>query len=338
MKRFAVRRTLLLAGAALIGGVALSGCTPKAPPSIGFSIDDMRIERWVRDRDYFVAAAKDLGVTVKVRSADGDEERQIRQIESFIEKKVDAIVIVPMNAKVLTKTVELAKQAGIKVISYDRLILDADIDAYISFDNERVGAMQAEGVVKAVPKGNYFLLGGAPTDNNAKLLREGQMKVLKPYVDKGDIKLVGDAWVTDWNPAEAQSIVSRVLAQNDNKIDAIVASNDGTAGGALLAIDSARVPGKVAISGQDAEEAACKRVLQGTQTMTVYKPLKLIATEAAKMTTAMIKGDAVNFTHKLNNGKKQVDSLLLTPVALTKENMDVVVKDGFYTREQLGMK
>jgi D-xylose transport system substrate-binding protein len=338
MRRLVVRRTLLIAAGALAGSALLSGCTPKAPPVIGFSIDDMRIERWVRDRDYFVEAAKALGVNVKVRSADGDEQRQIQQIEGFIEKKVAAIVIVPNNAKVLTKTIDMAKQAGIKVISYDRMILDADVDAYISFDNERVGAMQAEGVVKAMPKGDYFLLGGAPTDNNAKLLREGQMKVLKPYIDKGDIKLIGDQWVTDWNPNEAQAIITKVLAQNDNKIDGIVASNDGTAGGAIQALTTVKLAGKVAVSGQDADVDACKRVLAGTQTMTVYKPLKLIATEAAKLTVAMLKGDQVSFTTKLDNGRKKVDSLLLQPTTLTKENMHVVVDDGFFTKEDLGMK
>ena len=338
MKRFAVRRTLLLAGAALVGNALLSGCTPKAPPVIGFSIDDMRIERWARDRDFFVDAAKDLGVSVKVRSADGDQDRQIQQIESLIEKKVAALVIVPNNAKVLAKAVDMAKQAGIKVISYDRLILDADIDAYISFDNERVGAMQAEGVVKAMPKGNYFLLGGAPTDNNAKMLREGQMKVLKPYIDKGDIKVVGDAWVNDWSPAEAQAIMTKAFGQSEDKINAVVASNDGTAGGALQAFAAAKLSEKIAISGQDADPDACKRVLEGSQTMTVYKPLKLIATEAAKLTVAMIKGDSVSFTGKVDNGKKKVDAMLLTPTALTKENMDIVVKDGFYTKEQIGMK
>ncbi|KHL06963.1 UNVERIFIED_CONTAM: sugar ABC transporter substrate-binding protein, partial [Mumia flava] len=167
----------------------------KAHPEIGFCIDDLRVERWSRDRDYFVAAAEKLGAKVSVQSADASEQRQISQIENLISRGVDVIVIVPFNSKALTNVVAEAKKAGIKVVSYDRLILDADVDAYISFDNEKVGELQAQGVFNVRPKGNYFLLGGAPTDNNAKMLRQGQLKVLQPAIDRGDIKVVGSQWV-----------------------------------------------------------------------------------------------------------------------------------------------
>jgi len=178
----------------------------KDKPEIGFCIDDLRVERWSRDRDYFVAAATKLGAKVSVQSADASEERQISQIENLISRGVDVIVIVPFNSKTLGNVVAEAKKAGIKVVSYDRLILDADVDAYISFDNEKVGEMQAQGVFNAQPKGNYFLLGGAPTDNNAKMLREGQMKILKPAIDRGDIKIVGQQWVPEWSAATALRI------------------------------------------------------------------------------------------------------------------------------------
>lgn len=230
MKSF--KRTLLATALALL---ALPVMADSAHPKIGFSIDDLRLERWSRDRDYFVAAAEKLDAKVFVQSADANEQKQISQIENLISRGVDVIVIVPFNATVLTNAVAEAKKAGIKVVSYDRLILNADIDAYISFDNEKVGEMQASGVLQAAPKGNYFLLGGAPTDNNAKVLREGQMKVLQPAIDKGDIKIVGQQWVKEWNPTEALSIVENALTRNNNKIDAIVASNDATAGGAIQA-------------------------------------------------------------------------------------------------------
>jgi len=226
-----------------------------------------------------------------VQSADANEQKQISQIENLISRGVDVIVIVPFNATVLTNAIAEAKKAGIKVVSYDRLILNADIDAYISFDNEKVGEMQANGVLQAAPKGNYFLLGGAPTDNNAKVLREGQMKVLQPAIDKGDIKIVGQQWVKEWNPTEALSIVENALTRNNNKIDAIVASNDATAGGAIQALAAQKLAGKVPISGQDADLAAVKRVIDGTQTMTVYKPLKLIATEAAKLSVQLARNE-----------------------------------------------
>lgn len=337
---FAKRRSVL---GSLVAGAVLASITLAAPlahaskdhPVIGFCIDDLRVERWSRDRDYFVAAAQKLGATVSVQSADASEERQISQIENLISRGVDVIVIVPFNSKTLGNVVAEAKKAGIKVVSYDRLILDADVDAYISFDNEKVGELQAKGVYDAQPKGNYFLLGGAPTDNNAKMLREGQMKVLKPAIDRGDIKVVGQQWVPEWSAATAMRIVEDALTANNNKIDAIVASNDGTAGGAIQALAAQKLAGKVPISGQDADLAAVKRVMAGTQTMTVYKPIKLIATEAAQLSVDLAKGKKPAFNAQYDNGKKKVDTVLLQPTVLTKKNVDVVVKDGFYTQAQL---
>ena len=337
---FAKRRSVL---GSLVAGAVLASITLAAPlahaskdhPVIGFCIDDLRVERWSRDRDYFVAAAQKLGATVSVQSADASEERQISQIENLISRGVDVIVIVPFNSKTLGNVVAEAKKAGIKVVSYDRLILDADVDAYISFDNEKVGELQAKGVYDAQPKGNYFLLGGAPTDNNAKMLREGQMKVLKPAIDRGDIKVVGQQSVPEWSAATAMRIVEDALTANNNKIDAIVASNDGTAGGAIQALAAQKLAGKVPISGQDADLAAVKRVMAGTQTMTVYKPIKLIATEAAQLSVDLAKGKKPAFNAQYDNGKKKVDTVLLQPIVLTKKNVDVVVKDGFYTQAQL---
>jgi len=306
-----------------------------AKPVIGFSIDDLRVERWARDRDYFTAAAKELGADVIVTSADANEQKQVNQVENMISQKVDAVVIVPMNSKVFGEVIDEAHKAGVKVLSYDRLILNADEDAYISFDNERVGYLEAEGVFKAKPEGNYYLLGGAPTDNNAKLLRVGQMKVIQAAVDSGKIKIVGSQWVPEWSPTTAMSIMENALTAANNKIDAVIASNDGTAGGAIQALAAQNLAGKVPISGQDADLAAVKRVVAGTQTVTVYKPLKLIASEAAKLTVKLIKGEKPEFNAELDNGTKKVPSLLLTPIPLTKDNIDTVIKDGFYTKEQV---
>jgi len=338
---FAKRRSIL---GSFIAGAVLAGISLAAPlahaskdkPVIGFCIDDLRVERWARDRDYFVAAAQKLGATVSVQSADASEERQISQIENLISRGVDVIVIVPFNSKTLGNVVAEAKKAGIKVISYDRLILDADVDAYISFDNEKVGELQAKGVYDAQPKGNYFLLGGAPTDNNAKMLREGQLKVLQPAIDRGDIKVVGQQWVPEWSAATALRIVEDALTANNNKIDAIVASNDGTAGGAIQALAAQKLAGKVPISGQDADLAAVKRVIAGTQTMTVYKPIKLIASNAATLAVDLAKGIKPAYNAQYDNGKKKVDTVLLQPTQLTKDNVNLVVKDGFYTQAQIG--
>ncbi|WP_438392272.1 D-xylose ABC transporter substrate-binding protein [Caballeronia sp. DA-9] len=336
----AMRRSILasLACSAMFASISVIPSlahASKDKPEIGFCIDDLRVERWSRDRDYFVAAATKLGAKVSVQSADASEARQISQIENLISRGVDVIVIVPFNSKTLGNVVAEAHKAGIKVVSYDRLILDADVDAYISFDNEKVGEMQAQGVFNAQPKGNYFLLGGAPTDNNAKMLREGQMKILRPAIDRGDIKVVGQQWVPEWSAATALRITEDALTANNNKIDAIVASNDGTAGGAIQALAAQKLAGKVPISGQDADLAAVKRLVDGTQTMTVYKPLKLIAGDAAKLAVDLAKGQPPAYNAKYDNGKKQVDTVLLQPTLLTKSNVDTVVKDGFYTQSQL---
>jgi D-xylose transport system substrate-binding protein len=307
-------------------------------PKIGFSIDDLRLERWARDRDYFTAAAEKLGAKVYVQSADASEQRQISQIENLISRGVDVLVIVPYNATVLQNAIREAKKAKIKVVSYDRLILNADVDAYISFDNKAVGELQAQSLVALKPKGNYYLLGGAPTDNNAKILREGQLKVLQPLADKGDIKIVGKQWVKDWSASEAMAIVENALTANGNKIDAVVASNDATAGGAIQALAAQKLAGKVVVSGQDADLAAVRRVIAGTQTMTVYKPLREIASNAANLAVQLVRNQKPAYNSQLDNGFKKVDTLLLKPVMLNKANVDLLVKDGFYTQSQLAGK
>ncbi|WP_292041089.1 D-xylose ABC transporter substrate-binding protein [Massilia sp. UBA6681] len=307
-------------------------------PKIGFSIDDLRLERWARDRDYFTAAAQKLGAKVYVQSADASEQRQIAQIENLISRGVDVLVIVPYNATVLNNAIREAKKAKIKVVSYDRLILNADVDAYVSFDNKAVGELQAQSLVNLKPKGNYYLLGGAPTDNNAKILREGQMKVLQPLVDKGDIKIVGKQWVKDWSASEAMAIVENALTASGNKIDAVVASNDGTAGGAIQALAAQKLAGKVVVSGQDADLAAVRRVIAGTQTMTVYKPLRALASNAANVAVQLVRNQKPAYNAQMHNGVKNVDSLLLKPVLLNKSNVDLLVKDGFYTQAQLAGK
>lgn len=321
----------------LTGGVGVAHADA-TNPKIGFSIDDLRLERWARDRDYFTAAAQKLGAKVYVQSADASEQRQIAQIENLISRGVDVLVIVPYNATVLNNAIREAKKARIKVVSYDRLILNADVDAYVSFDNKAVGELQAQSLVNLKPKGNYYLLGGAPTDNNAKILREGQMRVLQPLVDKGDIKIVGKQWVRDWSASEAMAIVENALTASGNKIDAVVASNDGTAGGAIQALAAQKLAGKVVVSGQDADLAAVRRVIAGTQTMTVYKPLRALAANAASVAVQLVRNQKPAYNAQMHNGVKNVDSLLLKPVLLNKSNVDLLVKDGFYTQAQLAGK
>ncbi|MEQ4530792.1 MAG: D-xylose ABC transporter substrate-binding protein [Mixta sp.] len=303
---------------------------------IGMAIDDLRLERWQKDRDIFVKKAEALGASVFVQSANGSEETQMAQIENMINRGVDVLVIIPYNGQVLSNVIAEAKQEGIKVLAYDRMINNADIDFYISFDNEKVGELQAQSIVKQVPQGNYFLMGGSPVDNNARLFRDGQMKVLKPLIDSGKIKVVGDQWVDAWLPENALKIMENALTANNNHIDAVVASNDATAGGAIQALSAQGLAGKVAISGQDADLAAIKRIMNGTQTMTVYKPISKLADEAAKIAVQLGDGKQPQSNATLNNGKKAVPAWLLTPIPVDKSNIDsTVVADGFHKKSDL---
>ncbi|WML41316.1 D-xylose ABC transporter substrate-binding protein [Neobacillus sp. OS1-2] len=298
---------------------------------IGLSVSDLTLERWQHDRDIFVEKAKGLGADVFVQSANGDEAKQLSQIQNMLSQGIDALVIIAINSDSLTTVVDQAKQEGIPVLAYDRLINNSDVSAYVSFDNVRVGEMQAEYVVKNVPKGNYFMLGGSPTDNNAKMFREGQMNVIQPLVDKGDIKIIGDQWAKNWDANEAMKIMENALTANKNKIDAVVASNDATAGGAIQALSAQNMDGKVAISGQDADLAAVQRIVEGKQSMTVYKPIKTIATKSAEVAVQLAKGEKVEGSEKVNNGKVDVPFIKLDPIMVGKDEvMDTIIKDGFH--------
>lgn len=304
---------------------------------IGFAMDTLKEERWQRDRDMFVAKAMSLGAEVLVQAANGNASMQISQAENLLTQNVDVLVVVPANAVTAAAIVDKAHKAGKKVISYDRLIRNAAVDYYISFDNEEVGRMQAAYLVARAPKGNYVLIGGSPTDNNAKMFRDGQMQVLKPLIDKGDIKVVLDQWARDWQSSEALKHTENALTRTKNNIQAVVASNDGTAGGVIAALSQQKLAGKVIVSGMDADLAACQRVAEGTQAMTVYKPIKLIADKGAELAVQVARGEVVRLQlKKVNNGKKDVDSVLLKPIQVDRDNLDLtVIKDGFHKKSDV---
>ena len=304
---------------------------------IGFSMDTLKEERWQRDRDEVVKAAEKLGAKVLVQAANGSDSLQNSQAENLLTQGVDVLLVAPHNGKTAATIVEAAHKAGVPVIAYDRLILDSDLDLYVTFDPVRVGELQGEYAVKRRPKGNYVLIGGAPTDNNALLLREGQMKFLKPPVDKGDIKIVSDQWARDWQPIEALKIMENALTRVNNQVDAVVASNDGTAGGAIQALTEQKLAGKVLVTGQDAELAACQRIVAGTQTMTIYKPIPVLGSKAAEVAILLAKKQSIpDQTKPVKNGKKDVPSILLEPIPVDKDNLlSTVVKDGYHTLEEV---
>ena len=334
-----MRRSPRAAILAVLTTLALIGCQPKTadapagkPVVIGLSLDTVREERWQRDRDMFVAHAESLGAKVLVQVANNDDARQNAQCENLLTQGVDVLVVAPHNSQSAATIVASAHRAGVPVIAYDRLINGADLDLYISFDNLRVGEMQAEYAVARMPKGNYVVIGGAPTDNNAHLYHDGQMKVLKPYVDRGDIKVVGDQWANDWQPVEALKIMENALTRNGNRVDAVVVSNDGLAGGAIQALTEQKLAGTVVVTGQDAELAACQRVLAGTQSMTVYKPIRSLATRGAEVAIQLARKQPVpDATRTLHNGFKDVPCILIPPIVVDKDNVaTTVVADGFH--------
>jgi D-xylose transport system substrate-binding protein len=309
-----------------------AGGTAGKPVTIGFSMDTLKEERWQRDRDLLVKYAEDHGAKVLVQAANGNDALQNSQAENLLTQGVDVLIVVAHNAETAATIVDSAHRANVPVIAYDRLIRNADVDLYVSFDAVRIGELQSQYAVQHVPKGNYVLIGGAPSDNNALLLREGQMKPLKPLVEKKDITIVSDQFAKDWQAIEALKIMENALTRAANKVDAVVASNDGTAGGAIQALAEQKLTGKVLVTGQDADLAACQRIVAGTQTMTIYKPLKNEAGKAAEMAILLAHKQPVpDQTVGVNNGKKDVPSILLEPIAVDRNNLvSTVVADGYH--------
>ncbi|NLP49820.1 D-xylose ABC transporter substrate-binding protein [Bacillus sp. RO1] len=303
---------------------------------IGFSMDTLEEERWLRDRALFKSAVESLGAEVEILAANGDDALQVLQAETLISKGVDLLVVVPHNAEAAATIVKKAHLAGIKVLSYDRLIKNAEIDLYVSFDNERVGELQAEAITKIVPKGKYVYIGGADTDNNAHLFKKGVFHVLQPLIDKGEITVVYDQWTKNWLPSNAYANMQEALIANGGKVDAVIAANDATAGMSIEALEEVGLAGSIPVAGQDAELAAAQRIVEGTQTMTVYKPIPTLAEEAARLAVAMAKGEFIDTDRKVNNGKVEVPSVLLPPIAVNRDNIDeTVIADGFHTKEDV---
>jgi len=217
------------------------------------------------------------------------------------------------------------------------LIKTTDVDLYVSHQVVKMGEMQGEYALTHAPKGNYVLIGGAPTDNNARLLRDGQMNILKPAVDRGDVKIISDQYAKEWKAEEAQRLTEDALTKTNKDIQAIVASNDGTAGGAISALEAAGIPaGKVVVTGQDAQLDAVQRIAKGTQTMTIYKPIKPLADSAVDSAIKLAHGEALNAPDKVNNGKVDVPSILQEPQAVDKANLDAtIIKDGYHKCEDV---
>jgi len=304
---------------------------------VGLSLGSTREERWLREKDVMEEQLKAAGVKLIVEFADMDADKQEPQCRKMIdEDKIKVLIITPQDSEKAKSIVDYARSKGVKVIAYDRLIKNCDLDAYLSFDNVKVGEFEARGVVQAVSEGNFAYIGGSPTDNNAHLVKKGSMNILQPYIDAGAIKLVHESFTQGWSAEQAYETVVEVLEKNDGNIQAIVCANDGTAAGAIEALEEFGLGGKVPVSGQDAELAACRRIVEGTQTVSVYKPGKKMAIRAAEMAIAMINSRSIGTDSTVNNGKIEVPSVLLEPVMVTRDNMkETVVADGYHAYDDV---
>jgi len=314
----------------IIGFTSFQSCKPaKKTPVIGLLMDDFIVERWAKDTTSFIETVKNLGGKVICLSAGGDSKKQFEQAKYLMDKNVDVIVIVPVDVQKAADIVGMIKHESSKyVISYDRLVLNAFVDYYISFDNVKVGELQANYIKNRMQKGNIALIGGPLTDQNSFFLNSGQLGVLQPFIERGEIKIVFSKMVNAWTIEEGYRLTKECL--KSNSVDAIIAGNDLLARGAIKALEEKGLAGKVLVAGQDGDSKACENIILGLQTMSVYKPVEELAYSAANMAIDLANGKEVPKTNNtINNGYKMVPSILLTPIVVNKGNIGMEIKSNF---------
>jgi len=338
MARTSLAATLcaaLLAGLSLLTG----GSGPAQAQVIGVSWSNFQEERWKTDEAAIKAAIAAGGGSYISADAQSSATKQIADIEGLIARGAKALIVLAQDANAIRPAVEKALNEGIPVIGYDRLIEIKDV-LYITFDNKEVGRIQAREVFKVKPTGNYVFIKGSSADPNADFLHAGQLEVLGDAIKSGKIKNVGEAYTDGWLPANAQRNMEQFLTANRNKVDAVVASNDGTAGGAIAALAAQGLAGSVPVSGQDGDHAALNRVALGTQTVSVWKDARELGKTAGDSAVKLAKGtkvSAMQGTKTWADGPRKVPmtTILLTPVAITKDNLDTVIKAGWVSKDEV---
>lgn len=304
---------------------------------IGFAMDTLKEERWQRDHDAFKAQCAKMNVDCEITVADNKADKQANDVDNLLTKGIDVLVIAPHDATQAASMVVKAKAQGIPVISYDRLINSDQIDVYISHQVPVIGRKIAEYALAKVPKGNYVMVYGAATDNNAVIMKKEQLAVLQPAIDKKDINIVADNFIVDWKPEEALKMAENALTQNNDNIQAFVVSNDGMAGGVISALAKRGLAGKVLVTGQDAGLEALQNIAEGKQTMTVYKPIIPLATMAVEAAIKLAKKGKLETKPFTNDViRKDIPAILLEVTAVDKANlMDTVIKDGYAKYEDV---
>lgn len=312
--------------------LALAGTTLAKDFIVGVSWSNFQEERWKTDEAAIKSILKKAGAKYISADAQSSSEKQLADVESLITRGADALIVLAWDSEAILPAINKAKQEGIPVVGYDRLIEDPWA-FYLTFDNKEVGRIQAREILKVKPKGNYVFIKGAPTDPNADFLNAGQREVLASAISKGDIKIVGEQYTDGWLPENAQKNMEQILTATNNKVDAVVASNDGTAGGVVAALTSVGLEG-IPVSGQDGDHAALNRVARGLQTVSVWKDARELGKAAARIALDLAKGvkpEKVKGATKFSDGPKGVkmDAILLSPVPVTKNNLNVVIDAGW---------
>ncbi len=302
---------------------------------VGVSWSNFQEERWKTDEAAMKGQLENLGAKYISADAQADSSKQISDVENLIARGCDALIILAYDADAISPAIERAKAEGIPVVGYDRLIEDP-YAFYLTFDNKEVGRMQAREVFKVKPEGNYVFIKGSPTDPNADFLHAGQLEVLKEAMDAGKIKNVGEQYTEGWKPEVAQKNMEQILTANNNKVDAVVASNDGTAGGVVAALTAQGMEGITPVSGQDGDYAALNRVARGTQTVSVWKDARELGKAAANIAVALANGNKIDNAIQWAGGPKGVkmDAILLKPVPITRANLAIVI-DADWVKKQV---
>jgi D-xylose transport system substrate-binding protein len=322
-------------------GPVAEGKGARVRPRIGLSLDTLKEARWQGDRDAFVKRAEELGAEVLVQAANSDDAKQVVDVKALITSEVDALVVVAHDGKAMGEAVRLAHASNIPVLAYDRIIRDADLDLYLSTDNVRIGTLQAQYLVEQRPHTRerplrMVRIHGARTDNNAGLIKQGQDQVLDPLIAAGEVTVLFEDWADDWKPESAKRIVNAAITQHGPTVDAVLAANDGTAGGAIQALEDEGLTGKVLVTGQDADLVALQRIARGTQAMTIYKPLKKLARRGAELAVMLAKRSPIIARAGVDNGFKEVPAELFDMVTVTRDNLrQTVVADGFHSAAEI---
>lgn len=304
-------------------------------PLIGLSMDSLVVERWRRDMDAFVSSARDLGAEVEIRVADQDPAVQERQVRELSELGVDVLVIVPNDADLLAAAVREVRAKGIPVLSYDRLVRNAGVDLYVSFDNQRVGYLIASSIAKTRPDGRWVVINGPKADNNALLLNAGMHAVIDPLVASGSVELAAEIWLDAWDSGQARAAFDALLASGQG-VDAVAVGNDMLAEAAIGVLSEYRLAGSVPVAGQDADLAACQRIAEGLQTATVYKPIERLALTAAGFAVMLARGEEVSTDSFISDGQDKVPFIRLEPILVTRDTLrSTVIADGFHTEEDV---